>query len=117
MAYFWYQLIIKSRLEDPLITTLGSLTLDSEISTGNVVVDFWAPWCGPCKTISREIDRVNELRPDIKIVKVNVDERPDLVAQYGIKSIPLLLFVKNGGTPTSAVGVLKAEDIIKKLDA
>jgi len=100
----------------PLITTLGTSSLDSEISKGKVVVDFWAPWCSPCRALGKEIERVDSLRPDIKIVKVNVDERPDLVAQYGIKSIPLMLFVNNGGTPTAASGLLKAEDIIKKVD-
>lgn len=100
-----------------MITTLGASTLDSETSTGNVVVDFWAPWCNPCKTLGREIERVNELRPDIKIVKVNVDEHPELVSRYSIRSIPLLLFIKNGGSPTSSIGVMKAEDIIRKIES
>ena len=98
-----------------MITTLGSSTLETEMSSGNVVVDFWAPWCGPCKILGKEIERVNDLRPDIKIIKINVDERPDLVSQYQIRSIPLMLFVKDGGAPTSSVGVLRAEEIIKKL--
>lgn len=99
-----------------MITTLGSSTLESEMSTGKVIVDFWAPWCQPCKVLGKEIDRVNQLRPDIKIIKINVDERPDLVAQYQIRSIPLVLFAKDGKAPTSSVGVLRAEDMIKKLD-
>ena len=79
-----------------------------------VVVDFWAPWCQPCKAIGKELVRLAEMRPDVRIVKVNVDERSDLVREYDIKGVPLVMFVKKGSGPQSFTGLLRAEEIIRK---
>jgi thioredoxin 1 len=70
-----------------------------------VVVDFWAEWCGPCKMIGPSLEDIsNELGSVVKIVKVNIDENPDLAAQYGVRSIPTLLIFKSGERADIKVG-------------
>ncbi len=70
-----------------------------------VLVDFWASWCGPCKMLSPIIDEMGEEVTDAKICKVNVDEQPELAAQYGIMTIPTVLVFKNGEIAANSVGV------------
>ncbi len=70
-----------------------------------VVVDFWAEWCGPCKMIAPALDELaGELQDSVKIAKVNVDENPQLAAQYGIRSIPTLMIFKNGEVTANKMG-------------
>ena len=61
-----------------------------------VLLDFWASWCGPCRMLSPVVDEVAEERTDVKVGKVNVDEQPDLAAQFGVMSIPTLLVFEQG---------------------
>ena len=78
--------------------------LESDIP---VLVDFWASWCGPCKMISPVIsESAEEYEGKVKVGKVNVDEQPDLSAQFNIVSIPTLLVFKNGRIANSSVGVI-----------
>lgn len=70
-----------------------------------VVVDFWAEWCGPCKMIAPALEEIaTELAGQVKIAKVNIDENPELAAQYGVRSIPTLLLFKNGEIAANMVG-------------
>ena len=70
-----------------------------------VVVDFWAEWCGPCKMIAPALEEISsELGGKVKIAKVNVDENPELAAQYGVRSIPMLVMFKGGQVADQSIG-------------
>ena len=72
-----------------------------------VVVDFWAEWCGPCKAIAPDLEAISdEMAGNVTIAKVNMDENPDLAAQYGVRSIPTLLMFKGGEPVAVQVGAL-----------
>jgi thioredoxin 1 len=82
-----------------------------------VLVDFWAPWCGPCKAIAPELEKVaSELTGRLKVAKVNVDEAPDLAGQFGIRSIPTLLIMKSGNVQQQMVGAMSATALKAKVE-
>ncbi len=79
-----------------------SEVLDSSVP---VVVDFWAEWCGPCKMIGPSLEEIaGEMAGKVKIVKLNIDENPELGAQFGVRSIPTLLMFKGGAIASNLVG-------------
>lgn len=87
--------------------TVDKNNFQSDVLQANepVVVDFWADWCGPCKMISPALEEIsNELDGKVKIAKLNIDENPELAAQYGVRSIPTLLMFKNGEVADMKVG-------------
>ncbi len=100
------------------VITLTKDNFQAEVLSSNVpvLVDFWASWCGPCRMVSPIVDEVaEESDGSYKVGKVNVDEQPELAAQYGVMSIPTLLVVENGKTKTSSVGARPKDAILAML--
>lgn len=78
-----------------------------------VLVDFWAPWCGPCQMLGPIIEDIAEENADIKVCKVNVEENPDLAVQYKIMNIPTIVAFKNGEVYKKSVGIISKSEILE----
>ena len=87
--------------------TLTAQNFEAEVLQSDVpvLVDFWASWCGPCRMIAPALDELSEENPDVKIVKVNVDEEPELASQFNVMSIPALFLIKGGKVVAQSLGV------------
>ena len=100
------------------IIDLNANNFADEIKSGLTLVDFWAPWCGPCRMIAPVFEELSEeYAGRIKFVKVNVDEVPESVAAYGIMSIATLMLFKGGQPIETLVGVQPKERLIEVLDS
>jgi len=99
-------------MDDPKGAEMSTVSVDNSNfedtvlkSDVPVVVDFWAEWCGPCKAIGPALEEIaSEMGGKVKITKLNIDENPDLAAQYGVRSIPTLVMFKDGEPAAIQVG-------------
>jgi thioredoxin 1 len=95
-------------------STFKEEVLDSEVP---VLVDFWAPWCGPCRMVAPVVDEISaQYEGQLKVVKVNTDENPNVASQYGIRSIPTLMIFKGGQKVDMVVGAVPKTTLANTLE-
>ena len=85
-------------------------------STEPVLVDFWAPWCGPCRIVAPHLEELNNEREDLRVVKLNVDDNPQTAMRYNVMSIPMLLLFKNGQVAHQIIGALPKNRLVQELE-
>lgn len=101
------------------VTHISDADFDREVlkSTTPVLIDFWAPWCGPCKAIAPAVDELaNEYAGRLKVVKINVDDNPETPARYGVRGIPNLLIIKSGQVKEQIVGAVPKGHLVRAVD-
>ena len=100
------------------IVEINNVNFNSEVleSDKKVLVDFWAPWCGPCRMVSPIVDEIAGESDNVKVCKINIDEQPQLASQYGVMSIPTLMVFENGDVVDKAVGARNKAFILQMLE-
>ncbi len=100
------------------VIELDGNTYEDAVKSGVVLVDFWAPWCGPCKMQTPILEKVVATVGDKAVIaKVNVDEAPELAAKYGIRSIPTLIILKDGENKQQFVGLQQEAALVSAIEA
>ncbi len=102
------------------VVELTNENFDQEVAQyqGTVLVDFWAPWCGPCRMVGPVVEEIaKEYQGKAKVAKLNTDEASEIASRYGIRSIPTIMFFKNGEMVQQLVGAYPKAKIAEKLDA
>jgi len=98
-----------------MIEEVKGKKFDEEVGEGRVIVDFWAPWCAPCLMLAPIMEEVaKELEGKVKVLKVNVDENPDIATKFRVMAIPTLIFFKDGSPVRQIVGLRDKKEIIEE---
>jgi len=99
------------------VKQLNKSDFAAAVESGVTLLDFWAPWCAPCKAMGPVIEQVaNSLTGQVTVAKVNVDENPELAAEFRVQSIPLLVLLKDGRELDRAVGMLPPNELLKMIE-
>ena len=100
------------------VTEVSDNNFQAEVveSTQPVLVDFWAPWCGPCRIVAPHLEELAGERDDLRVVKLNVDDNPQTAATYQVMSIPTLLLFKNGEVAHQIIGALPKNRLLQELE-
>lgn len=107
-------------MANALIVNATDASFENDVlkSDGPVLVDYWAPWCGPCKMVAPILDEIaGEYEGKLKIVKVNVDDNPGTAQKYGVRGIPTLSLFKGGSIEATKVGALSKSQLTAFLDS
>lgn len=99
------------------VITINTTNFQNEVINSDkpVLLDFWAPWCGPCRMVGPVLDEIADERSDIKVGKINVDEQPELARQFRVMSIPTLIVIKDGKIVNRSMGAKPRNEILAML--
>ena len=105
-------------MSEPINLNKDSFTTAVSANDKPALVDFWAPWCGPCKALSPILEEISsEMGHQVNIYKVNVDENTELAQEHGVQSIPTILVYKNGSLSETVVGLKSKDELIEIINS